>query len=180
MDTRVKRGALGSPQDRAVQSARLADDAKAVDDKPSSARSESNHLSRVRAAYTERSSSFTCGDRRDITSTSTVRVVKTARNAESEGSEIAEHPSALHMLDSNDGDSQSIQWAPLSSTEISAAAPGEYVSERYAAALKEGLASMESESSGIEWREMLLNEDIQGWDDESVNELQEMYSPRCV
>ncbi|CAE7222168.1 unnamed protein product, partial [Symbiodinium microadriaticum] len=178
LDTRVKRDVPSSPEFRAVQSARMNDEssdkASRDKDKPNSARLASDGKAKVN--YTERSSSFSFGERREATSSTTVRVSQTVLDREP-AADQGDLPPSLQLLESNDGDNQSIQWAPLSSTEMSASAPGEYISERYAAALKEGLATMESMSSGIEWREMILHEDIQDWDEQSISELQEMYSP---
>jgi hypothetical protein len=203
-DSRIKRGALfdssGAGQ---VQSARLADESDSLDrssgddkDKPNSARLDSDNAKTKRGVITERSSSFTFGDNgmADTNSTTSVRVVNTSvyskssskqkdfRHFDTGGTDTntgmtESQEDSVAALDSIDGD-KSIQWAPLSSTAMSPSAPGEYVAEQYAHALKAGLETMESFNSAMEWREMILNEDIKDWDDESVSQLQEMYSPR--
>lgn len=156
-----------------------------IEDKPNSARLDSDSAKTKRGVITERSSSFTFGDSgSSATSTSSVRVTNTtiyskAPSIETEfpGEQEASDNFMPAALETVDGD-KSIQWAPLSSTALSPSAPGEYVAEQYAQALKQGLETMESLNSALEWREMILNEDIKDWDDESVEQLQELFSPR--
>mmetsp|Transcript_14481 Transcript_14481/g.21790 ORF Transcript_14481/g.21790 Transcript_14481/m.21790 type:complete len:937 (+) Transcript_14481:98-2908(+) len=188
-DSRMKRSVLReSSGGGQVQSARMAEEtikrsAIGVDSrKPNSARRDSERPVK-QTMSTERSSSFSFGERRLTSSTSTVRVINSTVHRRGDKAEAVDD----YPIDRRDGiaeedgdgassgpvtkdDDRSIQWAPVP--------PSHMTCELNTEEGNNAPGSLESLSSAINWQQVDHAQDSAAWEQQTLEELQEMLSPR--